>query len=55
MDSDQHQHGIEVSLVRLSDLDYKPKLVCGGLRIHGEQAVGHQTTKCEDRTTRFES
>ena len=54
VDSDQHRHGIEVSLVRLPDLDDEPKLVCD-FGIHGERAVCHQTTDSEGRIRRFES
>ena len=49
----QDRHGIEVGLVRLSDLDVEPELVCD-LGIYGDQAVGRQTTDSEGRTTRFE-
>jgi hypothetical protein len=50
---EQHQRGIEVSLIRLSDLDDEPSLVCD-IGIYGESAVGYQQTDFEGKTTRFE-
>ena len=49
----QHQRGIEVSLIRLPDLDDEPSLVCD-MGIYGEEAVGFQQTDFEGKTVRFE-
>jgi hypothetical protein len=49
----QYQRGIEVSVLRLSDLDEEPSLVCD-IGIYGRSAVGQQQTDFEGRTTRFE-
>jgi hypothetical protein len=50
---EQYQRGIEVSLVRLSDLHDEPLLVCD-IGIYGQSAVGQQQTDFEGKTTRFE-
>jgi hypothetical protein len=50
---DQYHRGIEVSLIRLTDLDDEPSLVCD-IGIYGDSAVGHQQTDFEGKTTRFE-
>ena len=50
---EQYQRGIEVSLIRLNDLDDEPSLVCD-IGIYGEIAVGRQQTDFEGKTTRFE-
>ena len=50
---EQYQRGIEVSLVRLTDLDDEPLLVCD-IGIYGQSAVGQQQTDFEGKTTRFE-
>jgi len=49
----QYQRGIEVSVLRLTDLDEEPSLVCD-IGIYGQSAVGQQQTDLEGRTTRFE-
>jgi hypothetical protein len=49
----QYHRGIEVSLIRLTDLDDDPSLVCD-IGIYGERAVGQQQTDFEGKTTRFE-
>jgi hypothetical protein len=49
----QHQRGIEVSLVRLAALEDEPSLVCD-MGIYGEDAVGLQQTDFEGKTVRFE-
>ena len=49
----QYQRGIEVSVLRLTDLDEEPSLVCD-IGIYGQNAVGQQQTDFEGRTTRFE-
>lgn len=49
----QYQRGIEVSVLRLTDLDDEPSLVCD-IGIYGQSAVGQQQTDFEGRTTRFE-
>jgi hypothetical protein len=50
---DQYHRGIEVSLIRLTDLDDEPTLVCD-IGIYGRSAVGQQQTDFEGKTTRFE-
>ena len=50
--SAQHDRGILTSLVRLSDLDNEPDLVCD-IGIYGDQAVGIQESDFEGRTVRF--
>ena len=50
---DQYRRGIEVSLIRLTDLDDDPSLVCD-IGIYGQSAVGQQQTDFEGKTTRFE-
>lgn len=50
---EQYHRGIDVSLVRLTDLDDEPSLVCD-IGIYGQHAVGQQETDFEGRTTRFE-
>lgn len=49
----QHRRGIEVSLLRLADLDDEPNLACD-MGIYGSEAVGWQQTDFEGRTVRFE-
>lgn len=49
----QYQHGIEVSVLRLTDLDDEPTLVCD-IGIYGQSAIGQQQTDFEGKTTRFE-
>ena len=49
----QHQHGIEVGLIRLSDLDDEASLACD-IGIYGDSAVGRQETDFEGKTRRFE-
>lgn len=49
----QHDRGIEVSLVRLADLESESDLVVD-MGIYGELAVGTQQTDFQGRTTRFE-
>ena len=50
---DQHQRGVEVSLVRLSELEDEPSLVCD-MGIYGADAVGWQQTDLQGRTLRYE-
>jgi hypothetical protein len=50
---DQYRRGIEVSLIRLTDLDDDPSLVCD-IGIYGQSSVGQQQTDFEGKTTRFE-
>ena len=50
---EQYQRGIEVSLLRLTDLEDEPTLVCD-LGIYGASAVGYQHTDFEGKTTRYE-
>jgi hypothetical protein len=50
---DQYRRGIEVSLIRLTDLDDDPSLVCD-IGIYGQSAVGQQQTDFEGKTIRFE-
>ena len=49
----QRQHGIEVSLVRLEELENEPTLV-SDMGIYGNDAVGRQQTDLEGRTVRYE-
>jgi hypothetical protein len=49
----QHHGGIEVSLLRLTDLDDEPSLICD-MGIYGQEAVGMQQTDFEGKTVRFE-
>lgn len=49
----QHKHGIDVGLIRLSELDEESSLACD-IGIYGDSAVGRQETDFEGRTTRFE-
>ncbi len=49
----QYQNGIEVSLLRASDLDEDRSLICD-FGIYGERAVGYQSTDETGRTTRYE-
>ena len=49
----QHDHGVEIGLVRLAELESEPDLVVD-MGIYGEQAVGTQQTDLQGRTTRFE-
>jgi len=50
---DQHQRGVEVSLVRLTELEDEPSLVCD-MGIYGAEAVGWQQTDLQGRTIRYE-
>jgi hypothetical protein len=49
----QRQRGVEVSLVRLAELEDEPTLV-GDIGIYGTDAVGWQQTDFEGRTVRYE-
>jgi hypothetical protein len=49
----QRQRGVEVSLVRLSELEDEPTLV-SDMGIYGSDAVGWQQTDFEGRTVRYE-
>ena len=49
----QHQRGVDVSLVRLEALEDEPDLICD-MGIYGEDAVGLQQTNFEGKTVRFE-
>lgn len=49
----QRHRGIDVSLVRLTELDEEPTLV-GDFGIYGTDAVGWQQTDFEGRTIRYE-
>ena len=49
---EQHQHGIDVKLVRLSTLTNEPDLVAD-LGIYGNRAVGFQEIDDQGRTIRF--
>ncbi|MCA9195990.1 MAG: hypothetical protein KDA87_00570 [Planctomycetales bacterium] len=49
----QHFAGIEVSLVRMADLEQDAPLACD-LGIYGTDAVGWQTTDFEGRSVRYE-
>ncbi len=49
----QHRRGIEVSLLRLADLDDEPNLACD-IGIYGSDGVGSQQTDFQGRTIRFE-
>ena len=48
---DQHQRGIEVGLVRLTDLETEPSLI-SDFGIYGTTAVGFQVTDFEGKTVR---
>ena len=50
---EQYHRGIEVSLIRLTELDDDPALVCD-IGIYGQKAAGQQQTDFEGKTTRFE-
>ena len=49
----QRLRGVEVSLVRLTELEDEPALV-GDFGIYGDDAVGRQQTDFEGRTVRYE-
>ena len=49
----QRLRGIEVSMVRITELEHEPTLV-RDMGIYGTDAVGYQQTDFEGRTTRFE-
>ena len=48
----QATHGIDVSLVRKSQLESEPQLICD-LGIYGERAAGFQSLDGQGRTTRY--
>jgi hypothetical protein len=50
---EQHQRGIDVSLVRLTELEDEATLVCD-MGIYGSDAVGWQHTDLQGRTLRYE-
>ena len=50
---DQHQRGVDVSLVRLAELEDESSLVCD-MGIYGLDAVGWQQTDFQGRTLRYE-
>ncbi len=49
----QHQRGVDVSLVRLTELEDESSLVCD-MGIYGSDAVGWQQTDLQGRTLRYE-
>ena len=50
---EQHQKGIETSLMRISDIETESELVCD-MGIYGQCAVGYQCADDIGRTVRFE-
>ena len=50
---EQYQRGIETSLVRLTDLEDEPTLICD-FGIYGDTAVGYQETDFQGKTVRYE-